>query len=140
MPQPETANMSPRKVAEAMYTALLQSDRDALQAITSPDIEIHVTEELAYGGGYEGLPGFAALFKNTFERIDSTIEIQQLFDAGHQVVAVGRTRGTARSTGLPFDAALVHVLTVENGKIKGFDAFVEDSPIMAAITGNIPEA
>jgi ketosteroid isomerase-like protein len=140
MSQPHAANPSPKEVAEAMYAALLQSDRDALQAITSPDIEIHVTEELAYGGRYDGLPGFTALFRNTFDLIESTVEIQQLFDAGRQVVAVGRTRGRARSTGLPFDAAVVHVLTVEDGKIAGFDAFVQDGPITAAINGQTPKA
>jgi len=46
----------PRDVAVAMYEALLRSDRDALQALTEPEIEIHVTKELPYGGDYFGLP------------------------------------------------------------------------------------
>jgi ketosteroid isomerase-like protein len=135
-----TPVQSPREVGEAMYTALLKSDREALQAITSPAIEIHVTRELAYGGDYSGLPGFAALFKNTFELIASTIEIERFFEAGPQVVAVGRTRGTAHATGQHFDAAIVHVLTVENGMLVRFDALVEDRPIMNAINGTSVQA
>ncbi|WP_433445875.1 nuclear transport factor 2 family protein [Streptomyces sp. CA-142005] len=135
MTESASSTLSPRQVAQTMYAALLRSDREALAAITSPDIEIHVTKELPYGGDYSGLPGFAALFKNTFDLIESTIEIEQFFDAGSDVVAVGRTRGTGRATGAQFDAAIVHVLTVKNGLLVGFDAFVEDRPITAAING-----
>ncbi|GGN58017.1 hypothetical protein GCM10011579_020850 [Streptomyces albiflavescens] len=127
-----------RDVAVAMYDALLRSDRDALQTLADPRIEIHVTKELPYGGDYFGLPGFFDLFKNTFELIESKIEITQFFDAGSQVVAVGRTRGTGRDTGQSFDAAIVHVLTVRDGRLVGFDAFVEDAPITSAIHGVRP--
>ncbi|MBG7698688.1 nuclear transport factor 2 family protein [Streptomyces sp. MC1] len=136
MAEPTPSAPSPRHVAESLYAALLRSDREALVAIASPDIRIHVTEDLAYGGDYSGLPGFAALFKNTFDLIESRVEIERFFEAGSDtVVAVGRTRGTGRATGTRFDAAIVHVLTVEDGLLVGFDAFVEDRPITAAIQG-----
>nr|WP_168499969.1 nuclear transport factor 2 family protein [Streptomyces sp. RLB1-33]QIY75929.1 nuclear transport factor 2 family protein [Streptomyces sp. RLB1-33] len=135
MPESAPSTPAPRRVAESMYEALLHSDQEALAAITSPEIRIHVTNDLAYGGEYAGLPGFAALFKNTFDLIDSRIEIERFFDAGADtVVAVGRTHGTGRATGTPFDSALVHVLTIKDGLLVGFDAFVEDQPITAAIS------
>ncbi|MCD0484058.1 nuclear transport factor 2 family protein [Streptacidiphilus sp. ASG 303] len=136
MSQPSiSGSMSPRETVMAMYNGLLTSDREVLQAITHPDIEIHVTEELPYGGDYRGLAGFQDLFRNTFGLIRSTIEIENVFDAGSRVVAVGRTRGNGNATGQYFDSAIVHVLTVENGMIVRFDAFVEDAPIAAAIHG-----
>ncbi|WUM74869.1 hypothetical protein OG485_05715 [Streptomyces sp. NBC_00328] len=67
MSEPATSTPTPRQVAESMYEALLHSDRATLAAITSPEIRIHVTKALAYGGEYTGLLGFAALFKNTFD-------------------------------------------------------------------------
>jgi ketosteroid isomerase-like protein len=126
---------SPREVAEEMYAALRRGDREALAAITSPDVDIQVTKELAYGGDYSGLPGFAALFRNAFDLVESEIEIEKFFDSGSRIVAVGRTRGTGRSTGVAFDAAFVHVLTVRDGLLVSCDAFVEDGPITAAIEG-----
>jgi ketosteroid isomerase-like protein len=139
MPEtPRTGTSAPREVAEAMYDAMLRSDRDTLGAIASPGIRIRVTETLPYGGTYSGLAGFAAFFKKTFDLIESRIEIERLFEAGGQVVAVGRTRGTGRDTGQPFDSAIVHVFTVEEGRIVGFDAYVEDRPITSAINGTGP--
>jgi hypothetical protein len=123
------------EVVQATYQGLLQSDRDALQLLISPEIKIRVTKELAYGGDYSGIAGFQALFKNTFERIKSTIEIEQFFNAGSQVVAIGRTRGVGQASGISFDSALVHVWTITDGKIIRFDAFVEDGPITTAIDG-----
>lgn len=123
------------EVVHAIYEGLLRSDRDTLQALVSPDIEITVTKELPYGGDYAGIAGFQALFRNTFELIRSTVEIEQFFSAGGQVVAVGRTRGIGRGSGASFDSALVHVWTVVDGRTVRFDAYVEDSPITAAIDG-----
>jgi len=54
-------------------------------------------------------------------------------DAGDEVVAVGRTRGIARTTGYPFDAAAVHVWTVRDGKIAAFRAFVNHPTMLAAL-------
>ncbi|MEU2927200.1 nuclear transport factor 2 family protein [Streptomyces sp. NPDC007251] len=76
------------------------------------------------------------MFTRTFDLIESDIELAHLFTAGDQVLAVGRTRGTSRTTGQPFDAAIVHVLTVRDGRITAFDAFVEEAPISAAIHGD----
>ncbi|MEU4097997.1 nuclear transport factor 2 family protein [Streptomyces sp. NPDC026673] len=136
MPEtPGSGTSAPREVAEAMYDAMLRSDRDTLTAITSPEIRIRVTDALPYGGTYSGLAGFAAFFKKTFDLIESRIEFERLFDAGGQVVAVGRTKGTGRESGQPFDSAIVHVFTVEDGTIVGFDAYVEDGPITTAIEG-----
>ncbi|WUD71248.1 nuclear transport factor 2 family protein [Streptomyces sp. NBC_00510] len=137
MPEtPGSGTSAPREVAEAMYDAMLRSDRDTLTAIASPEIRIRVTEALPYGGTYSGLAGFAAFFRKTFDLIESRIEIERLFDAGGQVVAVGRTQGTGRDTGQAFDSAVVHVFTVEEGRIVGFDAYVEDRPVTAATKGD----
>ncbi|MET7431144.1 hypothetical protein ABZT16_19500 [Streptomyces flaveolus] len=64
MAEPTPSAPSPRQVAESLYAALLRSDREALAAIASPDIRIHVTEDLAYGGDYSGLPGFDAFVED----------------------------------------------------------------------------
>lgn len=137
MPEtPGSGTSAPREVAEAMYDAMLRSDRDTLAAIASPEIRIRVTEAVPYGGTYSGLAGFAAFFRKTFDLIESRIEIERLFEAGGQVVAVGRTQGTGRGTGQAFDSAVVHVFTVEEGRIVGFDAYVEDRPVTAAIKGD----
>jgi len=137
MSQPSNADtMTPREVVEAVYEGMLRSDREALQSLIDPSIRIRVTKELAYGGDYQGPSGFLELFKNTFTLIKSRIEIDHMFTIGeHQVVAIGRTSGIGLGSGQHFDAEIVHLWTVRNGKLLSFDAFVEDAPITAAING-----
>ncbi|MFI2299642.1 nuclear transport factor 2 family protein [Actinacidiphila glaucinigra] len=136
MPEtPGSGSAAPQEVAEAMYDAMLRSDRDTLAAIASPGIRIRVTDALPGGGADPGLAGFAAFFKKTFHMIESRIETDRLFEEGGQVVAVGRTQGAGHGTGRPFDSAVVHVFTVEEGRIVGFDAYGEDGPITTAIDG-----
>ncbi|MFE0632316.1 nuclear transport factor 2 family protein [Streptomyces sp. NPDC058864] len=126
MPEtPGSGSAAPPEVAEAMYDAMLRSDRDTLAAIASPGIRVRVTDALPGGGAVSGLAGLAAFFKRTFHMIESRIETDRLFEEGGQVVAVGRTQGAGHGTS-PFDSAIVHVFTVEEGRIVGFDAYGDD--------------
>ncbi|WP_431962309.1 nuclear transport factor 2 family protein [Actinacidiphila sp. bgisy160] len=127
MPEaPGSGSAAPQEVAGAMYDAMLRSDRTTLAAIASPGLRIRVTEALPCGGTDPGLAGFAAFFKKAFHLIESRIETARLFEAGGQVVPVGRTQGTGGGAARPFDSAIVHVFTVEAGRIVGFDAYGDD--------------
>ncbi|MFB7217845.1 hypothetical protein [Streptomyces sp. NPDC056227] len=78
-----------------MYAALPRAYRNTLQAVPSPGIDINMTQRLAHGGARSRQFGFAALFRNV-HLFGSTGGIVRFFDAGHQVVAVGRARCSPR--------------------------------------------
>jgi ketosteroid isomerase-like protein len=61
--------------------------------------------------------------------IDSAVEILAMFEAGDRVFQYGRTRGTVRATGVPFDIPEVHVWTLDDGKVMAAD-FAIDTPTM----------
>ncbi|OQD52373.1 hypothetical protein BM536_029545 [Streptomyces phaeoluteigriseus] len=123
----------PKEVVIAMYEALSRSDQATLQRLTDPQVSIHVPEILPYGGTYVGWSGLQQLLQATSELMDSRIEWDKFLDSGDQVVAVGFAHGRGRKSGRSFDAAIVHVLTVRDGRITGFQAFVESAPVVAAL-------
>ena len=53
---------------------------------------------------------------------------------------VGRTRGTVRATGAPFDVPEVHVFTVAGGRVTRFEAYVDTAALLAALRAPAPAA
>jgi ketosteroid isomerase-like protein len=65
---------------------------------------------------YEGVDGarqFLADWIGAWE--DWELEVEQLVDAGDQVVAVLRQSGRSKATGLPIDMRFAQLWTLENG-------------------------
>lgn len=85
------------------------------------------------GGVYHGHDGLARFFERLTEAIDTQIGGETLFEAGNDVVSVGRTKGTARATGHAFELGAVHVYTVERGKIRRYAAYVDTPAMLHAI-------
>ena len=62
-----------------------------------------------------------------------TFTLDQLLDAGTNVVGVGRYSATAKSTGKSFNARVVHVWEVENGKVVKFEQFADTKLVADAL-------
>lgn len=120
-------------VAQA-YGALATRDLGALERLVDPEVEIRQTEALPWGGRWRGPEGFRDFVARLFAHIDSQVQIERLYEAGEEVVAVGRTRGTARASGRAFDVPFVHVWRVEKGRIRSFHALI-DTPAMREALG-----
>lgn len=128
-----TDPQDPIALVRAVYAALAKGDVAAILAMSDPAIEIYQTEELPYGGHYRGHEGLAKFLGGVRATLDSKVEIQNLYLAGDCVVQIGRTRGTARATGAPFDAAEVHVWRVRDGRIAGLTAYVDTDELGRAL-------
>ena len=66
---------------------------------------------------YEGIDGmmeFLTTWGGAWE--DWVLEVEELHDAGDQVVAIMRQRGRAKATGLPVDMHFGQVWTIRDGK------------------------
>ncbi|MGH9050651.1 MAG: nuclear transport factor 2 family protein, partial [Acidimicrobiia bacterium] len=98
------------------YRALTERDVETVVAMVDPSITIWQTEELPWGGRYEGLDGFAEFFGKLSGTITSAVEVEDIFEAGDHVVETGFTRGTVNSTGVAFDVREVHVWELRDGK------------------------
>jgi ketosteroid isomerase-like protein len=64
--------------------------------------------------GIEGMRVFMANWTATWE--DWWLEIEELLDAGNQVVAIVRQSGLSKATGLPVDVRFAQLWTLADGK------------------------
>ena len=66
--------------------------------------------------------------------VESEVETGRFIDDedGH-LVQIGHTRGTVRETGARFDVLETHVWTVEDGKVKRFESYVDAAKVRAAL-------
>jgi uncharacterized protein len=112
-----------------VYDAMKSRDANAMQELFADDITLRQSPQLPWGGEYEGIDGAFTFFLKLVEHIDSQVTTESLFAAGDHVVQQGRTRGTARASGASFDVAEVHVWELRDGKVVGFQAYI-DTPAM----------
>jgi uncharacterized protein len=109
------------------YDAFNRKDIPAVLALYDPQIEwIEAGGGRSPAGTFRGPQSvandvFATVPKN-FD--DFRAQPEQFIDAGEHVVVVGRFRGRAMS-GATLDAPFVHVNRMRNGKVVGFQNFVE---------------
>jgi ketosteroid isomerase-like protein len=117
------------EIVAAAYEAMARADLDALLALCALEVTITQADELPWGGHYVGRDGVLEFAAKLISTIDSKVEIDTIFEAGDHVVQRGRTRGTVRETGAPFDIAEVHVWTVRSGALMAAEFYI-DTPAM----------
>jgi ketosteroid isomerase-like protein len=118
-----------------VYDAFARRDAAAVLERLHPDVEIRQTELVPWGGHYRGHTGAREFFGRVIEAIDSRVTIECFIDAGDHVAAIGRTRGHIRANGAAFDAAVVHVWTVRDGRLAGLEVYI-DTPTMREALGS----
>jgi ketosteroid isomerase-like protein len=121
------------QVAEA-YKLFERGDAEAVFAQLADDVELIQTEAVPWGGRRRGAEQFRAFFDDLHDYVHTTATIEELIESGEDVVAIGRTRGTANNTGAPIDIRIVHVWRVVEGRITLFHPFV-DAPALRRAMG-----
>ena len=117
----------------ALYAAYASRDMQTIFATLSPNIRITQTPLLPWGGTFEGSEGAQKFMGLLTGHIDSIAAIERIFEAGDQVVVSGRTSGTVKANGAPFDVYIAHVLTVQDGKVVAADYFIDTPAMLAAL-------
>lgn len=117
----------------AIYDAIAEGDMAAIAARLAPDIRIEQTPELPWGGVFEGLAGFAQFSKMLRTHIDSRIAVERMFEAGEDVVVIGRTIGQTKANAAPSEVAVAHVLSVRDTKVTHARYFIDTPAMLAAL-------
>lgn len=125
--------MNALEVVKNVYNFVEEKNTHAYFALLSPHVECYQTEELPWGGSYQGLDGIKAFLSKLFSRIESSVDIAHYIEAGDKIVAVGTTSGTAKHTGKPFRCDLVHIWTVRDGKIARFEVYIDTAKMQVAL-------
>lgn len=97
--------------AARLYAAINARDREAIKALTDPDIVVATTVE-AYRGP-EALLGWLDEGDDAFD--DFTVDLLEVEEvAGHVVVSM-RQRGRGKASGAEVDDAITHVWALRDG-------------------------
>lgn len=122
---------SPIDIVQTIYDGFSRNDLSAVLALCATDVVVIQDPMLPWGGKFYGAVGVTDFAKKLIETIDSTIDAEQLFQAGDRVVEYGRTRGTVRTTGATFDVSECHLWTIRDGFVQQAE-FLIDTPAMLA--------
>lgn len=125
-------------VVESLYRAFATGDGATIAAILSPTLVWIEAEGGPYAdrNPYNG-PG--AVFEGVFGRIGAEFggfaaTPGSFHVSGDKVFAEGRYTGTNRATGEALDAQFMHVFTVSNGQITGFQQYTDTAQWVDVVT------
>ncbi|KAF7560756.1 hypothetical protein G7046_g3384 [Stylonectria norvegica] len=146
-------DMSPTQVLMAFYEAERRymtaggkaggASFDEFASTLSPDVVLHQTPDLPWGGEYRGVERYAdwaAKMSDCFTSVD--VQDAKFLENGDQVVVLCTLVTKARRNGETLRHPMVQVITVKDGKITDFRPFYWNVPdYVAAFSGerNIKE-
>jgi uncharacterized protein len=105
-------------VVRAAYDAFADGDLEKLRTFLAPDIVWRTTPEVPFMGNYVGLDEFLrgmGEWTGAFEGI--TTEVEEMIDAGENVIVRHRMRGRGRDSGVEVDLEICQVVAVRDGKL-----------------------
>lgn len=123
------------EIVAALYDAFARRDWVDILQFTHPQISISQTEELPWGGQFEGAGGLQLFYSKVLAHIDSRVEVEEYTEAGDRVVVIGRTHGRVNANGVEFDIRAVHVWTLQDSLAVRFEAYIDTPGMLAALQG-----
>lgn len=124
------------QIVRRVYDALGEPGAD-VTALWDPDVEFDVSRDVwgavVGGGHYRGVEGVRAWMLDLYaawEQLD--IDVEELIDAGDDVVAVIRVAGRGRVSGLEVEYRPAGVWTIRDGRIVRVVWFVERADALEA--------
>lgn len=134
-------SQSNRDIVDGLYSAFAGGDIACVLGAMTADIVWNEAEHnlpLAEGNPYVGPQAvLEGVFMRLGEEFDGFAVVpERLVAEGDCVVMCGRYSATAKATGLPVDVQAVHVWTLRDGKVTGFQQHV-DTLGLALATGRV---
>lgn len=125
------------------YIAELERDLEAtrarLESVYTPDVEVSWSEKNVERS-YRGHDGLLTAFGEWLDSFaEFYVEVLDFIDAGDQVVVPQIQRGKGRASGAWAEQRLVHVFTIEEGKVARLAEFDTLEEAMASVGADAPE-
>jgi uncharacterized protein len=125
--------MSNVDVVNRVYAAFDAQDLETIIELVDENCVIEQDSALPWGGRHVGLEGVAVFAAALTDSIDSQVVVESMFEADGRVYQAGRTRGTTRATGTPFDIPEVHIWTVRDGKAVRAEFAIDTAAMLQAL-------
>jgi uncharacterized protein len=116
-----------------LYEAFERRDLDTVRAAIHPDFVMHQTELLPWGGTHRGPDGYFAFLGTLFSHIETTLQMEEVYDSGDHVVLIGYSDGRVIATGRRFRQREVHLWRLEDGLITGCAVHLDARAMLAAL-------
>jgi ketosteroid isomerase-like protein len=118
---------TPYQIIDEHYAASSRRDIVGMMADVSDDVRWTEMAGFPCAGTYRSVP---EIVHNVFEKLGSEwdnyqFQLDSLHDAGQTVIGVGRYLGIYRKTGKSLNCRVTHVWQVQDGKVVGFEQFVD---------------
>jgi uncharacterized protein len=120
-------------IVRRIYDAFGSRDLDAIVRLTDPEIVFMQDAALPWGGNYVGHDGIGHFMMALVATVESEVKVHELFQAGDTVIQYGRTVGTVRATGAPFDVPECHVWKVRDGRAVEARYYVDSGAVLGAL-------
>lgn len=125
-------------IIDSAYKSFAKGDVPAVLAVMDPDIVWNEAESNEYADGNPYI-GPDAVLKGVFERIGKDYESFmldsiQLHDmSNNQVLATLRYKAKLKKNGASYNAQVAHLWTLNNGKVIGFQQYVDTKKLADAL-------
>lgn len=121
-----------QEIVLELYNAFARGNLQYIAEKMAPQFIASQTDQLPWGGVYEGLAEYQTFTKKLREWIESRVILEETFEAGDRVVAIARTKGQVIQTGAAFDIRAVHLWTLKEERVIQFEAYI-DTPAMLQV-------
>ena len=128
------------EVVRRIYRAWGKGAVDESRELLDPEIEWVNPPDAVEPGTRRGIDDFTVALTMVSDTFDSPkLEIEDVIDAGEQVVVIGALRGEGQSSGIAVERRQGYVWTIRDGKAVRFAWFNDPAPALEA-AGLQPEA
>jgi uncharacterized protein len=108
------------EIVRRMYDAIARRDAEGVFALYDPEVEWDISRLPNVMGrgvyrGHEGIRRWSHEWYEAWETVGEDIE--ELIDAGEQVISVVTARGRGRASGVEIEAHYASVWTIREGKV-----------------------
>jgi len=104
-------------------------DRAEAEAIFDPEVVLNPIDEDA-SSGFDAMRADMERWASAFEQLEVTIE--EIIDAGDQVVVVAHHRGRGRASGVEVDTRFYEVYALRDGKVSRVDEYTDRAEALEA--------
>jgi ketosteroid isomerase-like protein len=111
-----------------------RGETEALLAHIDPAIETIEPREIPGSSTYRGYEGLALAYEHwAAQWADFRVELEELVDAGSDVVAISHHHGKGRTSTIPVGGLVAYVFTVRGGRLVRMRIFNSKSEALEAV-------
>ena len=125
------------KTVQQAYASFKNGDIQTLLGLMSDEVgwQLPEIDNVPFSGSRQGREGVKQFFSMLADSQDvQSFEPREFIAQGDKVVALGSYRWRVKSTGREFGGDWAHVFTVLDGKITGFQEYMDTAAAVAAYT------